>query len=137
MRLMKRNTYAALAIAAVATFGLAACAPAAEEPVTEPAPAVTEEMEDFTANLVGAGCAAYAEQVPDGGGSIDGMAVDPVATAASNIVGEQTTVQGGAVTVAGSGDNLTVNDATVICGGVVTSNAIVYLIDTVLSPPAA
>ncbi len=214
MRLLKRNTYAALALAAVATFGLAACAPAAEEPVAEPAPAVTEEMEDFTANLVGAGCAGYAEQVPDGGGSIDGMAVDPVATAASNnpllttltaalsgglnpdvnlvdtvngsdftvfapvddafaklpaetvaalqlpenaalltsiltyhvvpgkilpadIVGEQTTVQGGAVTVAGSGDNLTVNDAVVICGGVVTSNAIVYLIDTVLSPPAA
>jgi len=29
-----------------------------------------------------------------------------------------------------------VNDATVICGGVQTANATVYLIDTVLMPPA-
>ena len=28
-----------------------------------------------------------------------------------------------------------VNDANVICGGVQTANATVYLIDTVLSPP--
>lgn len=51
-------------------------------------------------------------------------------------VGEQTTVRRGAVTVAGSGGDLTVHDAVVICGGVDASNAIVYLIDTVLSPPA-
>ena len=30
-----------------------------------------------------------------------------------------------------------VNGATVICGGVKTANATVYLIDTVLMPPAA
>ncbi|RLK53614.1 fasciclin domain-containing protein, partial [Actinokineospora cianjurensis] len=36
--------------------------------------------------------------------------------------------------VTGSGDNLKVNDANVICGGVKTANATVYLIDTVLIP---
>ena len=30
-----------------------------------------------------------------------------------------------------------VNDANVICGGVKTANATVYLIDSVLMPPAA
>jgi uncharacterized surface protein with fasciclin (FAS1) repeats len=36
------------------------------------------------ANLVGTGCATYAQQVPSGPGSVDGMAQDPVAVAASN-----------------------------------------------------
>ncbi|WP_425325827.1 fasciclin domain-containing protein [Ornithinicoccus hortensis] len=170
-----------------------------------------ETTEDMAAggNLVGPGCAAYAEAVPDGAGSVEGMAQDPVAVAASNnpllttlvaavsgelnpdvdlvdtlngdeftvfapvddafaavdqetldalstdadllttvltyhvvpgqlspeeVVGEQTTVQGGTVEVAGEGDSLTVNDATVICGGVETENATVYLIDAVLMP---
>ena len=35
------------------------------------------------------------------------------------------------------GDDLKVNDAGVICGGVQTANATVYLIDSVLMPPAA
>jgi uncharacterized surface protein with fasciclin (FAS1) repeats len=52
------------------------------------------------------------------------------------IVGEQATVEGGMVTVTGSGDALMVNDANVICGGVHTANATVYLIDTVLMPAA-
>ena len=56
--------------------------------------------------------------------------------APQNIVGTHTTVQGSDVTVTGSGDDLKVNDASVICGGVVTANATVYLIDTVLVPPA-
>jgi uncharacterized surface protein with fasciclin (FAS1) repeats len=38
--------------------------------------------------------------------------------------------------VTGSGDDLKVNDANVVCGGVQTANATVYLIDTVLMPPA-
>ena len=42
-----------------------------------------------------------------------------------------------ALTVTGSGNNLMVNNAKVICGGVKTANATVYLIDTVLMPPAA
>jgi uncharacterized surface protein with fasciclin (FAS1) repeats len=47
------------------------------------------------------------------------------------------TVQGGEVTVTGMGNNLKVNNAGVVCGGVRTANATVYLIDTVLMPPAA
>ncbi len=215
MRVLKRNTFAALTLAAVATFGLAACAPAATDTATEPSsPAAEAPMDDYTGDLVGAGCAAYAEAVPDGGGSIVGMAQDPVAVAASNnpllktlvaavsgqlnpdvnlvdtlngseftvfapvddafaklpaetvealklpenaalltsiltyhvvpgqilpsdIDGELTTVNGATVTVTGSGDNIKVNDATVICGGVHTANATVYLIDTVLTPPAS
>jgi uncharacterized surface protein with fasciclin (FAS1) repeats len=212
---MKRNTLAAVALATVAMFGLSACSmsstnDAAEEPMTESSSPAMEN--DYTGDLVGAGCAAYAEAVPDGSGSIVGMAQDPAAVAASNnpllttlvaavsgqlnpdvnlvdtlngseftvfapvddafaklpadtvaalqmpenaallssiltyhvvpgqilpadIAGELTTVQGGTVTVSGSGDNLMVNDATVICGGVHTANATVYLIDTVLSLP--
>jgi uncharacterized surface protein with fasciclin (FAS1) repeats len=57
--------------------------------------------------------------------------------APDKIVGTHKTVQGGDVTVTGSGDNLKVGDATVICGGVKTANATVYLIDSVLSPPAS
>ena len=54
----------------------------------------------------------------------------------ADIVGTHTTVQGGDLEVTGSGDELMVNDAMVICGGVQTANATVYLIDTVLMPPA-
>lgn len=163
------------------------------------------------ANPVGPGCAEYAAQVPTGAGSVEGMAQDPVATAASNnpllktltqavsgqlnpqvnlvdtlnggqftvfapvdsafakidpatieslktdsatltkiltyhvvptqvapdgIVGTHATVEGQQVTVTGTPDNLKVNEAGVICGGVKTANATVYLIDTVLMPPA-
>ena len=164
------------------------------------------------ATLVGAGCADYAAAVPTGAGSVEGMALDPVATAASNnpllttlvaavsgkvnpgvdlvntlnngeftvfapvdtafakidaatmttlttdapllsgiltyhvvpgqlspteVVGVHPTANGATLEVTGSGDNLKVNGATVICGGVKTKNATVYLIDTVLMPPAA
>ena len=44
------------------------------------------------------------------------------------------TVQGGTVKVTGSGDKLKANGANVICGGVHTANATVYLIDSVLMP---
>lgn len=163
------------------------------------------------AGLVGPGCAAYAQQVPQGPGSVAGMAMDPVATAASNnpllttltkavsgqlnpqvnlvdtlngsqftvfaptdeafakidpatierlktdaplltsiltyhvvpgqaapdaVVGTHKTVQGADVNVTGHGSELKVNDASVVCGGVKTANATVYLIDTVLMPPA-
>lgn len=174
--------------------------------------APTSAMADPAANLVGAGCAAYAEQVPEGPGSVSGMAQDPVTVAASNnpmlktltqalsgqlnpgvnlvdtlnggeftvfaptddafakidaatleqlktdsdlltsiltyhvvpgqaapdqVVGEHVTVQGAPVTVTGEGDELKVNDAGLVCGGVQTANATVYMIDTVLMPPAA
>lgn len=52
------------------------------------------------------------------------------------IDGMQKTVEGGSVEVTGSGDMMTVNGANVICGGVHTANATVYLIDGVLMPPA-
>ncbi|MEG3614669.1 fasciclin domain-containing protein [Isoptericola haloaureus] len=51
-----------------------------------------------------------------------------------DIPGEHTTVQGDTVEVTGEGDELMVNDANVICGGVMTQNATVYLIDSVLMP---
>ncbi|MBP2472581.1 putative surface protein with fasciclin (FAS1) repeats [Crossiella equi] len=60
--------------------------------------------------------------------------VVPGQIAPDKIVGDQTTVQKGAVKVTGSGNALKVNDANVICGGVHTANATVYLIDSVLMP---
>ncbi|MFC9660350.1 fasciclin domain-containing protein [Nocardia sp. NPDC127606] len=54
-----------------------------------------------------------------------------------SIAGTHKTVQGADVTVSGSGDTLKVGDANVICGGVRTANATVYMIDSVLMPPAA
>ncbi|MGJ6966627.1 fasciclin domain-containing protein [Streptosporangium sp. G11] len=48
--------------------------------------------------------------------------------------GELTTMQGGALTVKGSGEDFTVNDAKVLCGNIQTSNATVYLVDKVLMP---
>ena len=163
------------------------------------------------AEMVGPGCAGYAQQVPTGPGSVMGMAQDPVAVAASNnpllttltkavsgqlnpevnlvdtlnggqftvfaptdaafakidpatieklktdaplltsiltyhvvpgqagpsqVVGTHKTVQGADVTVTGQGGDLRVNSASVVCGGVQTANATVYMIDTVLMPPA-
>ncbi|GAA1937748.1 fasciclin domain-containing protein [Agromyces allii] len=211
-----RTALAVFSITAVAMLGLAGCSAGgtssseSDEPTTsEESMAPTEEAMDPAADLVGPGCAAYAEAVPDGAGSVAGMSEDPVAVAASNnpmlttltaavsgqlnpdvnlvdtlngdeftvfapvddafakidpatieslktdsetltsiltyhvvpgqlspdeVVGTQTTVQGGTVEVTGSGDDLMVNDAKVICGGVHTANATVYLIDTVLMP---
>ena len=168
-------------------------------------------MADPAAGLVGPGCANYAAAVPDGAGSVAGMAEDPVAVAASNnpllttltaavsgklnpkvdlvdtlnggeftvfapvddafaelpadtvaalqkprnadllttvltyhvvpgqlspadVTGTQETVQGQSVRITGTGDNLEVDDASVICGGVRTANATVYLVDSVLMP---
>ena len=206
------------AVAAVSALGLlAACGSddaddtAAADTTTSQAPAPSDDMEEMdpAANLVGPGCGDYAEAVPDGAGSVEGMAQDPVATAASNnpllttltaavsgglnpdvdlvdtlnggeftvfaptddafaqvpadtietlktdadllstiltyhvvdgqispdaITGAQTTLQGQDVRVKGSGDNLKVNGASVICGGVQTDNATVYLVDSVLLP---
>lgn len=62
--------------------------------------------------------------------------VVPGQVSPKDIVGTHKTVEGSDVTVTGSGDNLKVNDANVICGGVHTANATVYLIDSVLMPPA-
>ena len=62
------------------------------------------------------------------------------------LVGEHTTLNGDTVVVEGSGEDLSVaaegtvlgeSPATVICGNVQTANATVYVIDQVLTPPAA
>ncbi|MFE9748721.1 fasciclin domain-containing protein [Saccharothrix saharensis] len=44
------------------------------------------------------------------------------------------TVQGGTLKVEGSGDNVTVNGAKVLCGNIPTANAIVFVIDKVMMP---
>ncbi|MFF7293250.1 fasciclin domain-containing protein [Microbacterium sp. NPDC008134] len=215
----KKKVTAALTLTVASAFLLSACSMGSsdtttesEEPMAPESSQSSEPMEmDPAANLVGPGCAAYAEQVPDGAGSVAGMAEDPVAVAASNnpilttltaavsgqlnpdvdlvdtlngdeftvfapvddafakidpatidalktdsatlssiltyhvvpgqiepadIVGTHTTVNGADLEVTGSGDELMVNGANVICGGVQTANATVYLIDTVLMPPA-
>ncbi|MFK4835643.1 fasciclin domain-containing protein [Microbacterium sp. ZW T2_14] len=217
-RTTRKRLSAGLALAVAATFALSACSMggSAAEPSAEPSTPAMESSEepmaaDPAADLVGPGCAAYAEAVPDGDGSIEGMSADPVAVAASNnpmlttltaavsgqlnpevnlvdtlngdeftvfapvddafaaidpatiealktdtatltsiltyhvvpgriepadIAGMHTTVQGADLEVTGSGDAWMVNDANVICGGVQTANATVYLIDAVLMPPA-
>ncbi|WP_062210911.1 fasciclin domain-containing protein [Demequina oxidasica] len=54
-----------------------------------------------------------------------------------DIDGTFTTVNGADLTVTGTGDDIMVNgESNVICGGVQTANATVYLVDTVLMPPA-
>ncbi len=64
--------------------------------------------------------------------------VIPGQIAPADIDGTFKTVNGADLKVSGSGDTITVGDssANVICGGVKTANATVYLIDAVLSPPA-
>lgn len=229
MQTIKRTTFTIAGVAAAALLSLTACggsgstsgsaassAPMSSSPSSSMASPSSSAMAkssagamDPAANLVGPGCAAYAKQVPTGAGSVAGMALDPVAVAASNnpilttltaavsgklnpkvnlvdtlnggeftvfapvddafkkidpatidtlktddallskiltyhvvpgqitpdkIAGTHATVQGGSVTVTGSGDNLKVDNANVICGGVKTKNATVYLIDSVLMP---
>ena len=229
MQTFKRTTFTVAGVAAAALLSLTACggsgstagsstssAPMSSAPSSSMAsPSASAKASSSAgamspaANLVGPGCAAYAKQVPTGAGSVEGMALDPVAVAASNnpilttltaavsgklnpkvdlvdtlnggeftvfapvddafkkidaatidtlktddallskiltyhvvpgqitpdkIAGTHATVQGGSVTVTGSGDNLKVDNANVICGGVKTKNATVYLIDSVLMP---
>lgn len=222
MQSFKRTTFTVAGVAAAALLSLTACggsattatssSPAAEPSASTMAPSPSETSTaamDPAANLVGPGCAGYAQKVPSGAGSVSGMALDPVAVAASNnpllktltaavsgklnpkvdlvdtlngseftvfapvddafakidaatietlkkddallskiltyhvvpgqitpdkIVGTHKTVQGGSVTVTGSKDALKVDGANVICGGVKTANATVYLVDSVLMP---
>jgi len=55
---------------------------------------------------------------------------------ATAVLGRHTTVQGSALTVAGTPDHLTVAGRHVICGGIRSANAVIYLIDGWLQPPA-
>ncbi|MFI0353513.1 fasciclin domain-containing protein [Actinomadura sp. 9N407] len=50
--------------------------------------------------------------------------------------GDFKTLQGAMVKSSGSGESFKVNDANVVCGNVKTANATVYIVDTVLMPPA-
>jgi uncharacterized surface protein with fasciclin (FAS1) repeats len=50
------------------------------------------------------------------------------------IAGSHKTLEGGSVTVKRDGNDITVDGAHVICGGVHTANATVYMIDSVLMP---
>jgi len=55
--------------------------------------------------------------------------------APDQLAGTYATLQGGELTVEGSGEDFTVNgDASVVCGNVQTANATVYIIDGVLMP---
>ncbi|GAA4361419.1 fasciclin domain-containing protein [Paeniglutamicibacter cryotolerans] len=62
--------------------------------------------------------------------------VVPGQIAPADIDGTHATVEGADLKVTGSGNDIKVNGASVICGGVQTANATVYLIDKVLMPPA-
>jgi uncharacterized surface protein with fasciclin (FAS1) repeats len=54
----------------------------------------------------------------------------------AKVDGTHPTLQGANSTVTGQGNDLKVNEAGLVCGGVHTANATVYLIDTVLTPPS-
>ena len=90
MQNIKRTTFAVAGIAAAAMLSLTACggssassAPAssapssapAESSMASPSTSASAAAMDPAANLVGSGCAAYAEQVPDGAGSVAGSAL--------------------------------------------------------------
>jgi uncharacterized surface protein with fasciclin (FAS1) repeats len=53
----------------------------------------------------------------------------------NQVDGSHNSVQGAPVNVTGAGNGLKVNNAGLVCGGVPTANAQVYMIDTVLMPP--
>lgn len=62
--------------------------------------------------------------------------VVPGQASPNQVAGSHKTLQGANVTVTGQGNGLRVNNAGLVCGGVSTANAQVYMIDTVLMPPA-
>ena len=91
----KKPVVAGLALVLGSAFALTACSGGttsggtAEDsssmaPSMEASPSASASMMDPAANLVGPGCADYAAAVPSGAGSVEGMAADPVAVAASN-----------------------------------------------------
>ncbi|MFF1867318.1 fasciclin domain-containing protein [Kitasatospora herbaricolor] len=61
--------------------------------------------------------------------------VTPDSLAPAALAGSHKTLEGSELTVAGSGQDFTVNgNAKVLCGNVHTANATVYIVDTVLMP---
>ncbi len=223
MEMIQIRTVAAVRCVAFAVAGMSACSSSSDSAsssspavaMTGPAmtgPAMTgPAAADPAADLVGAGCAGYAEKVPSGPGSVSGMAQDPVATAASNnpilttltaalsgklnpgvnlvdtlnggeftviaptddafkkldaatlarlktdaplltsiltyhvipgqlspalVAGTHKAVEGADVTITGAGEALKFDGSGLVCGGVQTANATVYMVDTVMMPPA-
>jgi uncharacterized surface protein with fasciclin (FAS1) repeats len=67
--------------------------------------------------------------------SILTLHVVPQKLSPADVAGTHKTLQGGEITVAGSGTDFKVNgNSSVVCGNVQTSNATVYIVDTVLMP---
>jgi uncharacterized surface protein with fasciclin (FAS1) repeats len=54
----------------------------------------------------------------------------------TKVVGTQTTLNKDQVTVSGDTSGMKIDGANVVCGNIPTANATVYVIDTVLMPPA-
>ena len=63
--------------------------------------------------------------------------VVPERIEADELGGTYTTVNGAELTVSGSTPGFSIGEASVVCAGIQTDNATVYLIDSVLMPPAA
>lgn len=197
-----RRTGALAAVTVALSFGLTACGDDGDDTAATADTSAETSTDNAGADTFGEGC----KLIPaDGKGSFNGMATDPVATAASNnpllttlvtavgeadlvdtlnsadaltvfaptddafakipakdlkavladkdtltkilthhvvagqlgpdeIAGEHETLNGDMVTVEGSGDSFSVDDAQVLCGNIPTANATVYVIDTVLMP---
>ena len=73
MRNVHRSTLAAASLAALAVVGLSACSNDSSTSASEAATSAemtSSAMAEPPGNLVGSGCAAYAEQVPEGPGSV-------------------------------------------------------------------
>jgi uncharacterized surface protein with fasciclin (FAS1) repeats len=56
---------------------------------------------------------------------------------AKDAAGKHQTVQGATLDITGTGPAMKVNGQSVVCGGIKTANATIYLIDGVLMPPSA
>lgn len=205
-------------LCAVTLIGLAGCSgDGMDSSITVPARggsaarpnAPTSTTSVAAPGLVGSGCQQYSQQVPDGPGSVPGMAAEPVALAAANnpmlttlaaaltgrlnpkvklaatlnsgqytvfaptddafkklptstfdalrtdsatltrillyhvvqgqlspesVVGSHPTLESSALQVTDTGAGLKVNDAALVCGGIKTADATVYMIDKVLVP---
>jgi uncharacterized surface protein with fasciclin (FAS1) repeats len=53
------------------------------------------------------------------------------------VAGTHTTVEGNEVTITGDGEGLKFDESGLVCGGVQTANATVYMVDTVMMPPTS
>lgn len=51
-----------------------------------------------------------------------------------NIEGEHQTMQGDPITVTKAGDQIKVDDATVVCGNIPTANGVIYMVDKTVTP---